>query len=268
MFVLAVAGSGAALCTEPPALRVCADPNNLPFSNRSQQGFENRIAEMLARDLHRPLEYTWWAQRRGYVRNTVSADACDLWIGVASRVHNLDTTTPYYRSGYVFVSRRDRNLDIRSFDDPRLRELAIGVQMIGNDASNTPPAHALARRGIVANVRGYMIYGDYERPDPAAPIVEAVARGDIDVALVWGPLAGYYAKSSPTPLRIKLAPPSDGAQWPMTFDIAVGMRRGVPELKQEVEQVLRRDRHAIKKVLADYGVPQLPLASGDVAASE
>jgi len=261
VLLLAAVWVGSALCSEESALRVCADPNNLPFSNRAQQGFENRIAELLALDLQKPLQYTWWAQRRGYARNTVAADACDVWIGIASGVQALDTTVPYYRSGYVFVSRLERDLDIRSFDDARLHTLTIGVQMIGNDASNTPPAHALARRGIVDNVRGYMVYGDYERSDPAAPIVDAVVRGEVDVAIVWGPVAGYYAKRAPTPLRIEFAPTDDGSQWPMAFDIAAGVRRGAPELKRELEQAIGRNREPIERVLAEFGVPLLPLRS-------
>jgi quinoprotein dehydrogenase-associated probable ABC transporter substrate-binding protein len=242
-------------------LRVCADPNNLPFSNRAEQGFENKIAQLLAKDLGGHVEYTWWAQRRGFARNTVNADKCDFWVGVAQGVATLDTTAPYYRSSYVFVTRRERGLDIRSFDDPRLRELTIGVQMIGNDSSNTPPAHALARRGIVDNVRGYMIYGDYDDPAPESPIVQAVARGDVDVAVVWGPLAGYFAMHSSAPLRVQpVEPQSDGPQWPMAFDIAVGVRHGARPLKNEIEAALCREHDAIMRVLGEYGVPQLPLA--------
>ena len=122
------------------------------------------------------------------------------WPGVATGVDMLATTRPYYRSTYVFVTRADRGLDIGSFDDPRLRTLKIGVQMIGDDCVNTPPAHALARRGIIDNVRGYMLYGDYAQPNPPAAIVEAVAAGDIDVAVVWGPLAGYFAAPAAHPL--------------------------------------------------------------------
>src|SRR5205085_2701194 len=154
------------------------------------EGFENRLAQMAARDLNARVEYTWWAQRRGYVRNTLKDNRCDLWPGVASRVEMLSTTRPYYRSSYVFLSRADRKLDIRSFDDPRLKRLRIGVQMIGDDSSTTPPTHALARRGIIGNVRGYMLYGDYAKPNPPAAIVQAVDRGEVDVAVVWGPLAG------------------------------------------------------------------------------
>lgn len=252
--LLAVSGSAAA-----SPLRVCADPNNLPFSNRAEQGFENRIAKILARDLDRPLVYTWWAQRRGFARNTVKADHCDLWVGVAAGVQTLDTTAPYYRSSYVFVTRADRDLDIRSFDDPRLRQLLIGVQMIGNDATNTPPAYALARRGVTANVRGYMVYGDYASESPESPIVRAVADKQVDVAVVWGPLAGYFAKRSRVPLRIEpVQPQIDGHVLPMAFDIAVGVRHGDADLKTAIEGALKREHLSIDRILEEYGTPLEP----------
>lgn len=168
-------------------LRVCADPNNLPFSNDKGEGFENRIVELLAEELGAELSYVWWAQRRGFVRNTLNAGNCDLIPGIATGMEMAATTRPYYRSTYVFVTRQDRGLDIASFDDPRLKTLTVGVQLVGDDFSNTPPAHALARRGVVENVRGYMLYGDYAEPSPPQRIVQAVARGEVDVAVVWGP---------------------------------------------------------------------------------
>lgn len=263
---LALGGALAPVFAQAKALRVCADPNNLPFSDRAGEGFENRIAQLLARDLGANLEYTWWAQRRGYARNTVKAEHCDLWIGVASGVQTLDTTRPYYRSSYMFVSRADRHLDIRSFDDPRLRTLTIGVQMIGNDAANTPPTHALARRGIIDNVRGYMIYGNYGEPAPEAPIVRAVEHGDVDLAIVWGPLAGYFATKSPVPLRLTALPPFDGPQWPMAFDISVGVRRNDPAFKREIEEALERERPNIHRILDQFGVPRVPPPPGVVTA--
>ena len=177
-------------------LTACADPNNLPFSNKAGQGFENKLAQMIAADLHAKLDYVWWAQRRGYVRNTLNERACDFWPGVGSNVEMLATSRPYYRSTYMFVTRESAPLGGLTLDDPRLKTLKIGVQMVGNDGINTPPAHALARRGIIDNVRGYMLYGDYAKPNPPAEIVRAVERGDVDVALVWGPLAGYFAAQS------------------------------------------------------------------------
>ena len=249
----------AALPVRARELRVCADPNNLPFSNDKGEGFENKIVALIAHDQDATVKYTWWAQRRGFVRNTLKAKECDLWPGIASGVDLVTTTHPYYRSTYVFVTRADPKLDISSFDDPRLRNLTIGVQMVGNDAMNTPPAHALARRGIVANVRGYMLYGDYSRPNPPAAIVDAVARGDIDVAVVWGPLAGYFAQSEPVPLTVTpVAPAFDGSQFPMTFDIAMGVRKGDTAFRDVINAELDRNRAAIEGLLNAYHTPLLP----------
>ncbi len=152
---------GSCNLVQPKVLTACADPNNLPFSNKAGQGFENKLAEMIASDLHAKLKYVWWAQRRGYVRNTLNERACDFWPGVGSNVERLATSRPYYRSAYMFVTRESAGLKGLTLDDPRLKHLKIGVQMVGNDGVNTPPAHALSRRGIVDNVRGYMLYGDY-----------------------------------------------------------------------------------------------------------
>ncbi|HLG87355.1 MAG TPA: substrate-binding domain-containing protein [Alphaproteobacteria bacterium] len=247
-------------------LNVCADPNNLPFSNDRLQGFENKIVALLARDLGASVKYVWWAQRRGFARNTLKAGKCDLWPGVAVGIETMATTRPYYRSTYVFVTRRDHDLGIASFDDPRLRRLKIGVQMVGNDAMNTPPAHALARRGMTDNIRGYMLYGDYRNPNPPSEIVNAVARGDVDVGVVWGPLAGYFAKRSRVPLMLTpVEPESDGPQWPMTFDIAMGVRRSDSDLKREIDRALVENRPAIDRILAAYGVP-VPKMDGGFSA--
>lgn len=237
-------------------LRVCADPNNLPFSDRAEQGFENRLVRLVAEDLDADVSYTWWAQRRGNVRETLKAGQCDVIPGVGAGLDMLATTRPYYSSTYVAVSRADRNLAFRSFDDPRLRNLRIGVQMIGDDFSNTPPAHALARRGLVGNVRGYMIYGDYARVAPQAAIMRAVVVGEVDVAFVWGPVAGYFASRSPVPLTITPLPPIDeGSEQPMAFAVAMGLRRGEPELRARLEQALARRAPEIRRLLAEYAVP-------------
>jgi len=241
------------------SLTACADPNNLPFSNRAGQGFENRLASVIASDLHAKLDYVWWAQRRGYVRNTLNEAKCDFWPGIASNVEMVATTRPYYRSTYMFVSRHDANLKGLTLDDPRLKRLKIGVQMVGNDASNTPPAHALAERGVIGNVRGYMIYGDYRRPNPPAAVVEAVERGDVDVALVWGPLAGFFAAKSPVPLRLEpVTPWFADQQWPMQFDVSVGVRKDDQKLLKAIDRVLVRRKIDIGRLLAAYRVPVVP----------
>lgn len=256
LLVAALALAGCSVRAAPPVLTVCADPNNLPFSNRAGEGFENRLAAMIAHDLGRQVRYVWWAQRRGYVRNTLGEKKCDIWPGVASGVEMVATTRPYYRSTYVFVTRADRPLDRLTLDDPRLRKLKVGVQMVGDDAMNTPPAHAMAARGMTDNVRGFMLYGDYTHPDPPAEIVRAVNDRRVDVAIVWGPLAGYFASKSPVPLRLEpVTPWLDDARWPMVYDISMGVRKDDPGLKQQVETILARRRSAIAQLLDRYGVP-------------
>ncbi len=244
---------------ETHVLRVCADPNNLPFSNRRGEGFENRLANLIAREMGASVEYTWWAQRRGFFRNTLKAEACDLVMGVPSAFEMTLTTAPYYRSTYVFVSRKDRRLNIRSFDDPSLHNLKIGVQIVGDDFSNTPPAHALTARHIVENVEGYTLYGDYAQENPPARIMDAVVKGDVDLAVVWGPLAGYYARHrTRVPLElVPVSPEIDQPFLPFTFDISLGVRRGDQAFRDELDQILERKRPEIERLLDDYGVPRL-----------
>lgn len=256
---VAVLTGAAAVAARPGTtpLRVCADPNNLPFSNARGEGFENRLALMAARDLGTRVSYTWWAQRRGFLRHTLDRGDCDVVFGVPARLHGTETTRPYYRSTYVFVSPRRRNLRVQSLDDPALRRIRIGVQMVGDDFSNSPPAHALARRGVVSNVVGYSVLGDYAEPNPPARIVEAVARGEIDAAFVWGPQAGYFASRQPEALDI--APILSGADpdLPFTFDIAIAVRRGDARLKRVLDDFIVRRRAEIDRVLAEYHVPRV-----------
>jgi mxaJ protein len=240
-----------------PALRVCADPNNLPFSNQAGEGFENRIAQLIGADLGEPVEYKWWAQRRGFVRNTLNANDCDLVLGTTAGMEMLATTRPYYRSTYVFVTRRDRALNIQSFDDPRLKSLKIGVQLVGDDGVNTPPVHALENRGVKGNLVGYMVYGDYRDSTPASRIIDGVANGDVDVAVVWGPLAGYFARQAKVPLEVvPVSPKLDLPYLPFVFDIAMGVRRGDTTFKSRIESVIERRKPAIDSILASYGVPR------------
>jgi mxaJ protein len=178
------------------------------------------------------------------------------------------TTAPYYRSSYVFVYRKDRNLALHSLDDPVLHKLKIGVQMIGNDETNTPPAHALAHRGIVDNVVGYTLYGDYRDPNPPARIVDAVVKGEIDVAVVWGPLAGYFAKQASVPLEVVPVSPAADPSLPFTFSIAMGVRKGDKPLHDEIDAILQRKHKEIDAILDDYGVPRVTDPPKQVASSK
>lgn len=252
LVLVACDDEGKAPVASQRVLRVCADPNNLPFSNAKREGFENRIADLIAAELHAKVEYTWWAQRRGFLRNTLRAKQCDVVMGLPSAIELAATTRPYYRSTYVFVSR---HLGVTSFDDPRLKTLTIGVQIIGDDGANAPPAHALAARGIIGNVRGYTVYGDYSQPNPPARIIDAVANGEIDLAVVWGPLAGYFARGRDLEIT-PVSPQIDLPFLPFVYDIAVGVRREDTALKQELDAILVRRKPDIARILDQYGVPR------------
>lgn len=255
---------------EPPArpvqpLRVCADPNNLPFSNVRGEGFENRLAEMIAADLGTRVEYRWRAQRRGYVRNTLNAGACDVLLGVPTAFDHTLTTRAYYRSTYVFVWRRARGLHLSSLDDPGLRHLRLGVQMIGDDFSNSPPAHALSARGLITNVVGYSVVGDYTKPNPPARIMEAVASAEVDAALVWGPLAGYFARRASVPLALApVTPEQDSPALPFVFDISMGVRRRDTKLREVLDGFILRHRVDIDRLLEEYGVPRVDARGGSL----
>ena len=246
---------------QPPArvLHVVADPNNLPFSNDRGEGFENRLAELVAREMGATVQYTWRAQRRGFFRHAFQDDGGDVVMGVPAGFERALTTSPYYRSSYVFVSRADRGLSVRSLDDPRLRTLKIGIQVVGDEGSATPGAYALARRGLVDNVVGYSVYGDYAQPNPPARIVDAVARGEVDVGIVWGPLAGYFARRQP--VNLEVTPVSPAVEPPglkFAFAISVGVKKADKALRDEVDGILSRNRDGIEKILDDYGVPRVP----------
>lgn len=246
--ILAVASA----CAAPP-LRFCLDPNNLPFSNDRGEGFENRLADLIAGELKRPVEYVWWAQRRGFVRSALTGGLCDIVPGIPTSMDSLMATRAYYRSSYVFVSRS--SIPLRSFDNPLLRHLQIGVQIVGDDYANTPPAHALSKRGIV-NVRGYRVAGNYNQPNAPARIIDAVASGEIDVAVAWGPMAGYFAKRQAIPLYVSPVAVEPGeSPIPLSYDIGMGVRKRDFELKRAVDEALERSRDRITKILREFNVP-------------
>lgn len=239
-------------------LRVCADPNNLPFSNRQEEGFENRLAALIAETLDWKLEYTWWPQRRGFLRNTLYAEKCDLVAGIPSSHEMVLTTRAYYRSSYIFLQRRGSEPRVQSFDDEILREIKVGVHLIGDDGVNSPPAHALGRRGIINNVVGFSVYGDYSQPNPPARLVEAVANGKVDVAVVWGPLAGYFADRQQIPLTITpVSPLVDIPALSFVFSISMGVRLDDHELKAEVDEVLFTRKADVQAILDEFNVPTL-----------
>jgi mxaJ protein len=246
---------GAALPASAP-LGVCADPNNLPFSDRAGNGFENALARLLGQALGRDIEYTWHPQRRGFIRNTLNAGLCDVVLGVPADYELARPTKPYYRSTYVFVFRSDAGFDIDSFDAPALQSLRIGVHAVGDDYSSTPGAAALARRGLVDHIVGYSIYGDYSKPHPPSRLIEAVAHGDVDIAVAWGPLAGYFARMQPLPLELRpVSPQSDAAFIPFVFSISMAVRDADDALHAALEDFIDGHAAEIRRLLESYGVP-------------
>jgi mxaJ protein len=250
------------VAAEKDELKVCADPNNLPFSKADGAGFENKLAELVAAELGKHVIYSWWAQRRGFVRSTLNAELCDVVMGVPVGYELVEPTRPYYRSTYVFVSQAGRNFDVTSIKDPRLNDLKIGVHLIGSNGMNTPPSLALGQQNIVQNVVGYMIYGDYREPDPPARLMEAVEKGDIDIAAAWGPLAGYAAKISAVPLTVfPITETEDFAPLRFQFDIAMGVRKGDHALKARLDDLIARKQPEIRALLESYGVPLVQASS-------
>ena len=259
---LALAPSASADAAQPgagaaDALRVCADPNNLPFSNDKGEGFENKLAQLVAQDLGKTVRYTWWAQRRGFIRNTLNAGRCDVVMGVPT-LDMLGLTRSYYGSTYVIVSRKSEHLDVSSLKSPELKKLTIGVHLIGDDGINTPPVQALGEQGIVDNVVGYMIYGDYRQDSPPERILDDVANGKLDIAIVWGPLAGYYARHSSVPLKVT---PVTGTEsfLPLVFQYRIGMgvRKDDEALRNKLNGVIARRQDDIDALLDAYGIPRV-----------
>jgi len=238
---------------EPRALRICADPDNLPFSDKEGEGFENRIATLLAGDLGMKVEYFYWPHRRGFMRSTIKAKECDVLMGIPKGMDGFLVTRPYYRSSYQFVSRVDRDLDISSLDDPRLKQLKIGVHTIGYDYNNSPAARSLGARGIVGLTGFSTFYTDDNRPNA---IIEALAEDKIDLAIVWGPIAGYFAKQSPVPLSLAPLPDVDqSTRTPYTYEVVVGVRKAEKELHARIDESLERKKGEIAAILAEYNVP-------------
>lgn len=245
--------AGQALGSHITQLKVCGDPDNLPFSNKKSEGFENKIAEVIAKELRTELIYFWWPHQRGLVRRALRPGLCDVMISIPQGWDQVLWTKPYYRSAYVLIYPKNRGFQIRSLDDPILKQLKIGVYI------NTPPAEALANRNIRANVVGYSLF-DSAQTERSDKIIRDLIAGEIDVVLDWGPMAGYAVKqlNGSSPLEVVLL---QGAEpgIPFTFEFSMGVKEGNKELKAELEEAISKRYAEIRKILEDYGVPLLPL---------
>ncbi len=230
-------------------LKVCAEPNNMPFSNDHGEGFENKIAELVASDMGATAKFVWAYEWRGFVRKGLNAGLCDIIPGVPASLDRVTPTNPYYMASYAFV-QPDNVAPITSFDDAKLRNVRIGVQLVGNDSANTPPMNELARRKIIGGIRGYMVIGDWSKPDPLLPIIDGVARHDVDIALVWGPVADYYSALQSPPLRVTHI---DNLPT-MSFPISMAVRKNDVALAKELNRSLERRKDDIIKILAEYHI--------------
>ncbi len=250
-FAAALVAFGALLggaSTQSKSLRVCGDPDNLPYSNTRLEGYENKIAAVVASELGATPTYAWWPHQRGLVRNTIDADACDVIFGIPEGLDRVLWTKPYYRSSYVLAYRKGASYRITSLDSPDIKRLRIGVY------SNTPVEESLARRGLLDNVATYSLFfdprGDRDRP---GKLLEDLIAGVIDVALPWGPLAGYYTKRLSAPLE--LIPLHDEPGVPLAFNVSMGVKKGNQALKGQLEAAIDKRRSEIQTILEDFGIP-------------
>ena len=252
-----------ALRSLPPragVLRICADPDNMPASNQKGEGYENKIAELIAKEWGSKLEYAWWPVRRGFFSRALNGRYCDVALTAPSGLDMAATTKPYYRAGYVAVYRKDSGLDLKTLDDPAWKKLRIGVNLLNSDAENTPPAMALSRHGVVGNLVGFTtFYSELDRPED---IVKAVVDKKVDVSIVWGPLAGYFARRSPVPLVVQQLAEFDSVTGlPFAFNMSMAVRRRDPELRDSLEKVIDQKRPELEAILRQYAVPILPVAA-------
>lgn len=253
-FVAWTAGGDAAATDERRELVICADPVNLPFSNDRREGFENRIADLVAAELDASLRYRWNVTWRGSFLRALRNGSCDLVMGVPAGLQGVAVTRPYYTSTYVFVTGRD--LALGSFDDPRLRSLRIGLHAVGAERANTPPASALAVRGLTGQVVGYPMWGDDADGNPQGRILSALAAGEIDIAIVWGPIGGYFAK--PWGERLVVTPvttTAPDAAAPFVYAMSIGVRDGDDVLRSALDAALVRLKPEIRSILLEFGVP-------------
>jgi mxaJ protein len=257
VLALALVLPAAARAEPTRVLKVCAEPNNMPFSNRHGDGFENRIADLIANEIGAKLVRVLIAQHGpGFVRATLASGRCDALMGWPEGARGVATTRPYYRTTWMFVTRADAGPAPTSFDDPRLPGAAVGVAVVGEGA-DTAPVVALGRRGIVEHLRRYAVGGDLgDGDDAAARMVADVANGTLDVALVWGPFAGYYASRQKAPLSLTPTPESEGDGIPLTLPISIAVKAGSP-LRDELDAALARRASDIAAILAEYGVPDV-----------
>ncbi len=235
---------------DPKVLRVCADPNNLPFSNQAGAGFENKIADLLGEKLNKPVAYTYFPQVIGFFRNTLNAFRCDVVIGVAQGLDMVQTTNAYYHTSYALVFKPGQGLDgLTTLEDPRLKDKRLGV------IARTPPSSLMVADGLMQRAKPYPLTVDTRVDAPAKTMIGDLLAGRIDVAVLWGPMAGYYALHAG--VKLAVAPLLDEHGVPMDFRISMGVRHSDQAWKRTLNTLIAQNQDAINRILVAYGVPLL-----------
>jgi quinoprotein dehydrogenase-associated probable ABC transporter substrate-binding protein len=251
---LGQAGNDPALSIElvdPKVFRVCADPHNMPFSNQAGEGFENKVAELFAQKLDKSLAYTWFPQSVGFIRNTLNAHKCDIVMGFPQGGELAQSTNPYYRTAYAIVFKPGSGLDgIETLTDPRLKGKKIGV------VAGTPPATYLAMQGLLATVKGYPLVIDTRVDSSAETMIKDLAAGEIETGVLWGPMAGYYAKKLGEDVKVvPLIKDTGGPR--LVYRMTMGVRAADQEWKRQLNRMIGELKGDIDRIILSYGVPLL-----------
>ncbi|MBK6781834.1 MAG: quinoprotein dehydrogenase-associated putative ABC transporter substrate-binding protein [Gemmatimonadetes bacterium] len=241
----------------PGVLRVCVDPDNLPMSNRAGEGVENKLAELLASTWNSRLEYIYWAAPRGMMR-MLNGRYCDVWLQMPVLSDMAGVTRPYFRTSYVIVQRRTAAHPVTSLDDPALKTMRIGVHLFAADGENTPPAMALSRHGVVGNLVGFSTTytGDMNRPED---IIKAVVSDSIDVAIVWGPIAGYYTRQLGADLVLRPIERDSVSGIPFAYSMGMATRRADRAFRDSLQGFIDTKGAEIRAILDQFGIPLLPI---------
>jgi quinoprotein dehydrogenase-associated probable ABC transporter substrate-binding protein len=245
---------------DPKVLRVCADPRNLPFSNEKGEGFENKLAELFAAKLQKKIDYMYFPQATGFVRMTLGAHRCDVIMGFPQGDDLVLGTNPYYRTAYALIAKQNSGLDdVTTLEDARLKGRRIGI------VAGTPPATNMAVNGLMTSAKPYPLMIDTRVDSSAEAMINDLNKGEIDAAILWGPMAGFYARKASPPLHVTpLVNEKTGPQ--LVYRIGMGVRRADQNWKRLLNRLIQENQPEINKILFDYGVPLLDENSQPITA--
>jgi quinoprotein dehydrogenase-associated probable ABC transporter substrate-binding protein len=252
--------SGSLELVDPDVFRACGDPRNLPFSNEKGEGFENKLAELLAAKLGKKLSYAYYPQATGFVRMTLGSFRCDVIMGFPQGDDQAQLTIPYYRTTYALITKQGSGLeDVATISDPRLKDKRIGI------VARTPPSTIMAMNGLLAHAKSYPLFIDTRADSSAQAMLDDLARGDIDCGILWGPMAGYYAaRANPPLVVVPLVKETIGA--PMTFRIGMAVRPSDQGWKRTLNRLIKENQAEINKLLISYNIPILDETNTPITA--